>query len=352
MSNTPERKYHIVYKTTCLVNNKEYVGVHSTNDLGDGYLGSGHVLKQAISKFGRNNFLRQTLSTHSSREEALLEEKRIVNIDFVSQKTNYNVAIGGEANAGWTVWQGPYAERARKLCSEASRGYGNPDFVKRWLGVYERIAPMVCYYSCCTNLPDRFISGLVNKRLGMSVKLHRALAYYQFKGYIEVSGFSQYMDYFSKDPAGRVQAAKSKVSAKIESIPNSYTEYKALKGVFVPDIPEMLEYLLDDTLSDSMIQNCHPLVPSFGNGVLARLAYLKYLGILTEVGNKRISVRTRLPDSQRGTGKKTLYSYNPIVFERMIDTNGDFNEYTATFDGRTFQATRVPDPEYGNWKDD
>lgn len=352
MSNTPERKYHIVYKTTCLVNNKEYVGVHSTNDLEDGYFGSGIAFTRAFSKFGKNNFERKILSMHSSREEALEEEGRIVDISFVGKDTNYNLALGGVANAGWTVWQGPYAERARKLCAEASRGYGNPDFVKRWLGVYERIAPMVCYYACCTNLPDRFIMKMVKKRFGVSVKLHRVFAYYQFKQYIDLDEETRYKDYFSKDPAGLEVAVKTKVVPLIDSIPKVFIEYKALKHLFVQDISEILKLLQDDTISDSMLINGYPVVPRFGQGILGRIAYLKYLGVLTEIGSKRISIRTRLPESQRGTGKKTLYSYNPRTFERMVDTNGDFNEYTATFDGRTFHETRVQDPEYGDWKAD
>jgi hypothetical protein len=32
------KQYHIVYKTTCIQNNKIYVGVHSTNNLNDDIL--------------------------------------------------------------------------------------------------------------------------------------------------------------------------------------------------------------------------------------------------------------------------------------------------------------------------
>jgi hypothetical protein len=39
-----EYKYHIIYKTTNLINGKIYVGMHSTDNLNDGYLGSGWIL--------------------------------------------------------------------------------------------------------------------------------------------------------------------------------------------------------------------------------------------------------------------------------------------------------------------
>jgi hypothetical protein len=44
--------YKLVYKTVNNISNKIYVGVHSTEDLDDGYLGSGLLLNRAIKKNG------------------------------------------------------------------------------------------------------------------------------------------------------------------------------------------------------------------------------------------------------------------------------------------------------------
>jgi len=83
---------HLVYKTTNLVNGKYYIGVHSCKCNPCRYLGSGVALKAAIRKYGRDNFKRQTLRDFSSREEALVFEKDIVN--FKSSQT-YNMVEGG-----------------------------------------------------------------------------------------------------------------------------------------------------------------------------------------------------------------------------------------------------------------
>lgn len=41
--------YRFVYMTTNLVNGKRYIGQHTTENLNDGYLGSGKILKNAIN---------------------------------------------------------------------------------------------------------------------------------------------------------------------------------------------------------------------------------------------------------------------------------------------------------------
>ena len=90
-----EYKFHIIYKTTNLINGKIYVGLHSTDNVDDGYLGSGWVLKSAIKKYGRENFKREVLLVLSNREEAREVESLLVDKEFVSRQDTYNLQEGG-----------------------------------------------------------------------------------------------------------------------------------------------------------------------------------------------------------------------------------------------------------------
>ncbi|MCF6208088.1 MAG: hypothetical protein L3J61_01695 [Ghiorsea sp.] len=95
---------HILYKTTNTINNKFYIGVHSCKgnlcyhtkgNKGCTYLGSGTSIKQAIKKYGKANFTRQTLQVCASREELFKAEKLIVN---PSNPLSYNQAEGGQGH--------------------------------------------------------------------------------------------------------------------------------------------------------------------------------------------------------------------------------------------------------------
>ena len=89
------KKYHVVYKTTNIVNNKIYIGLHSTNNINDNYIGSGYVLKEAIKKYGKSKFKKEILYVFNSRDEARKMEASIVDKDFCKRKDTYNLTEGG-----------------------------------------------------------------------------------------------------------------------------------------------------------------------------------------------------------------------------------------------------------------
>lgn len=88
--------YHFIYKTTNTINNKIYVGKHSTENIDDGYLGSGKILKDAISKYGKENFTREIVEYFDSPEDVFLKEHEIVNLDFINRCDTYNLKCGGD----------------------------------------------------------------------------------------------------------------------------------------------------------------------------------------------------------------------------------------------------------------
>lgn len=89
---------YILYKTTCLINNKTYIGIHQTNNLDDGYLGSGLAFLRALKKYGKENFKREILVFCETYAELLEKEKEYVNEIWVKDKTNYNLKTGGQSS--------------------------------------------------------------------------------------------------------------------------------------------------------------------------------------------------------------------------------------------------------------
>ena len=96
-----------------MINGKIYVGQHTTDNINDGYLGSGRRLLEAIKKYGRENFTREVLYVGENHAELNELERTIVNKEFVDRPDTYNVAIGGDG--GFT-----HTEATKILISEAS----------------------------------------------------------------------------------------------------------------------------------------------------------------------------------------------------------------------------------------
>jgi hypothetical protein len=78
----------------------EYIGVHSTDDINDGYFGSGVYLRNAIKKHGKNNFSKEIIEEFNDREIALNKERELVNPDYIRNITVYNLVLGGGTPEG------------------------------------------------------------------------------------------------------------------------------------------------------------------------------------------------------------------------------------------------------------
>lgn len=113
--------HYYLYEIKNNLNNKIYVGVHKTQNLGDGYMGSGKVIRRAICKHGVENFTKVILETFKNAEAMYAREKKIVNKKFLSRKDTYNIRRGG--NGGFD-----YINANRDHHAHSQRNANNRDY--------------------------------------------------------------------------------------------------------------------------------------------------------------------------------------------------------------------------------
>lgn len=110
--------YNFVYKTTNNLNGDYYYGVHKTENLNDGYIGSGLRLWNAINKYGKSNFTRTIVQYFDTYDEALALEEYILDDKTLNDPHCYNIAKGGhggDRTAGMTEAElQAYKETCRK----------------------------------------------------------------------------------------------------------------------------------------------------------------------------------------------------------------------------------------------
>lgn len=109
------RKHHIIYKTTCIPTGRYYVGLHSTDDLNDSYLGSGLRLLRSVKKYGAGAHQREILEILPTREAASNREKELITEEMRADPECLNCGAGGLG----AVDRPPSSEDTRKKLSKA-----------------------------------------------------------------------------------------------------------------------------------------------------------------------------------------------------------------------------------------
>jgi len=98
MARAEFRKYHIIYKTTCTVTGKFYIGMHSTDDINDGYLGSGSILSRSVKKYGKDKHTYEVLEFLPDRKSLGLREEELITEELRANPMCMNIRTGGTGN--------------------------------------------------------------------------------------------------------------------------------------------------------------------------------------------------------------------------------------------------------------
>lgn len=105
-----------IYHTTNLVNGKTYIGQHKYHHLYDSYIGSGKILKDAIRKYGTQNFKIEYLVTKIPNVDyANKAEQMYIELERKKGKAEYNIQNGGKC-------KGAMDESTRRKISLANIG--------------------------------------------------------------------------------------------------------------------------------------------------------------------------------------------------------------------------------------
>jgi len=131
--NRNDKGFHYVYITTNKINGKKYIGQHSTNNINDGYLGSGKKLLHDFKKYGKENFSKKILKEVNSADNLDFLETNYIKEYNTLYPNGYNLTTGGESKKEYSKEslrkmsekakkRGPMNKETKTKIGEASKG--------------------------------------------------------------------------------------------------------------------------------------------------------------------------------------------------------------------------------------
>jgi hypothetical protein len=131
-----QRKFHYIYKITRTDGSgKYYIGMHSTDDLEDGYFGSGERLWHSVKRHGKEKHSKDILEFLPTRKELAIRERELVNPETLKDVKCLNLALGGfdsPRNEG-KIRSLESREKSRLAMGSKHSGPGNPNFGSKWI---------------------------------------------------------------------------------------------------------------------------------------------------------------------------------------------------------------------------
>jgi hypothetical protein len=90
-----EHKYHFIYKIVNIKSGRYYIGMHSTHNLDEGYMGGGKRITNSVRRHGKEAHTKEILEYFNDRESLRQREIELVNEELLNDPMCMNLQPGG-----------------------------------------------------------------------------------------------------------------------------------------------------------------------------------------------------------------------------------------------------------------
>lgn len=97
-------QYNYIYILTNKISGRKYIGKHSTNNLQDGYFGSGFIIRQIKQKYGKDIFTKEIIEFCTNEQQAYQRQKYWIQYyNAIQNEDFYNLDQGGKGRSNYSV---------------------------------------------------------------------------------------------------------------------------------------------------------------------------------------------------------------------------------------------------------